>query len=170
MSTKQKSMVNFFKSENDYVFTFLRVILGITIFAHGAQKLLGWWGGYGFEGTMGFMTQALGIPALFAFLAIVFEFFGGIALIIGLGTRLNAFAIGMIMLVAIFTVHLQHGFFLGGTEGSGIEFNLALLAISVAIMFKGAGAFGLDSLIANKLNNNYTIKHKEFGNELQSAS
>jgi putative oxidoreductase len=85
--------------------TILRLALGIVFFAHGAQKMLGWFGGYGFSATMGFFTGAMHIPAPLAFLAIAAEFFGGIGLILGFLTRIAAFGIAMIMLVAIATVH-----------------------------------------------------------------
>src|SRR6202790_3287123 len=90
----------------------LRVVLGVVFFAHGAQKMLGWFGGYGFSGTMGFFTGTLHIPAPFAFLAIVAEFFGGLGLILGFLTRIAAFGIAVNMLVAIVTVHNAFGFFM----------------------------------------------------------
>src|SRR5579871_7062163 len=90
----------------DVVPTVLRIILGVVFFAHGAQKLLGWFGGYGFTGTMGFFTHTMHIPAPLAFLAIVAEFFGGIGIILGFLTRIAAFGIAVNMLVAIAMVHL----------------------------------------------------------------
>src|SRR4029077_10427849 len=90
----------------------LRVVLGVVFFAHGAQKLLGWFGGYGFSGTMGFFTGAMHIPAPFAFLAIAAEFFGGLGLILGFLTRISAFGIAANMVVAIGLVHSGFGFFM----------------------------------------------------------
>src|SRR5215467_7645182 len=93
----------------------LRLALGVVFFAHGAQKMLGWFGGYGFSGTMGFFTGPMHIPALFAFLAIAAEFFGGLGLILGFLTRIAAFGIAVNMLVAIVTVHGAFGFFMSWT-------------------------------------------------------
>lgn len=129
----------------------LRLTLGAVFFAHGAQKMLGWFGGYGFAGTMGFFTGALHIPATFAFLAIAAEFFGGLGLILGLLTRVAAFGIAANMLVAIVMVHGVNGFFMnwtGAQKGEGIEYHLLALAITVFLMVRGAGAFSLDRAIA----------------------
>src|SRR5580704_816489 len=127
-------------TENSPAIAILRLVLGFLFFAHGAQKMLGWFGGYGFTGTMGFFTNNLHIPALFAFLAIAAEFFGGIGLILGLLTRVAAFGITVNMLVAIFTVHLQFGLFAnwsGAQKGEGIEYHLLVLAITTFLMIKG---------------------------------
>jgi len=99
------------QTDPSWVLTILRVVLGVVMFAHGAQKMLGWFGGYGFSGTMGFFTKSMRIPAPFAFLAICAEFFGGLGLILGLLTRIAAFGVGVNMLVAVATVHWQHGLF-----------------------------------------------------------
>src|SRR5258705_13722766 len=99
-------------TENSAAITVLRLVVGIVFFAHGAQKMLGWFGGYGFTGTMGFFTGAMHIPAVFAFLAIVAEFFGGLGLIFGLLTRVAAFGIFCNMVVAVALVHGQFGFFM----------------------------------------------------------
>ncbi|HTS67744.1 MAG TPA: DoxX family protein [Terriglobia bacterium] len=139
------------QTPDDRAATVVRLVLGIVFFAHGAQKMLGWFGGYGFKGTMGFFTQAMHIPAVFAFLAIAAEFFGGLGLIIGLLTRLAAFGIAVNMLVAIFMVHLPNGFFMnwaGQQKGEGVEYHLLVLAMTVALMIRGAGAFSLDRAIS----------------------
>jgi putative oxidoreductase len=127
--------------------TILRAVLGIVFFAHGAQKMFGWFGGYGFTGTMGFFTGAMHIPAFLAFLAIAAEFFGGLGLISGLFTRVAAFGIAVNMLVAIVMVHGQFGFFAnwsGTQKGEGYEYHLLALAMCVFLMIRGAGAFSLD--------------------------
>src|SRR6476661_10545216 len=98
-------------TNDDAAITILRLVLGIVFFAHGAQKMLGWFGGYGFTGTMGFFTGAMHIPAVFAFLAIAAEFFGGLGLIFGFLTRIAAFGITVNMLVAIAGVPRGFGFF-----------------------------------------------------------
>src|SRR5262250_3618638 len=87
----------------------LRLVLGVVFFAHGAQKMLGWFGGYGFSGTMGYFTGTAHIPAVFAFLAIAAEFFGGLGLIFGFLTRIAAFGILSNMIVAVAMVHGQFG-------------------------------------------------------------
>lgn len=125
----------------------LRLVLGIVFFAHGAQKMLGWFGGFGFSGTMGFFTGMMHIPAALAFLAIAAEFFGGIGLILGFLTRIAAFGIGVNMLVAIMMVHHVFGFFMnwsGAQKGEGIEFHLLVLAMVAFLMIRGAGAFSID--------------------------
>jgi len=127
--------------------TILRVVLGIVFFAHGAQKMLGWFGGYGFTGTMGFFTGTMHLPAVFAFLAIAAEFFGGLGLIFGLLTRVAAFGIAVNMLVAVVLVHGQFGFFAnwsGAQKGEGYEFHLLALAMCAFLLIKGAGAISAD--------------------------
>src|SRR5580698_2575290 len=140
-------------TDNDFATAIVRLVLGVIFFAHGAQKMLGWFGGYGFTGTMGFFTQTMHIPAPFAFLAIAAEFFGGLGLIVGLLTRVAAFGITVNMLVAIFTVHLANGFFMNWTgqqKGEGFEYHLLVLAMTVALMIRGAGAFSIDRAISEK--------------------
>jgi putative oxidoreductase len=122
----------------------------VVFFAHGAQKMLGWFGGYGFHGTMGFFAH-LGIPAPVAFLIICTEFFGGLGLIVGLLTRIAALGIGGLMIGAIFMVHLPNGFFMnwaGTQKGEGIEYHLLVLAMAATLLLRGAGAFSADRAIA----------------------
>ena len=131
----------------------LRVALGAVFFPHGAQKVLGWWGGHGFAGTMGFLTGTLHIPALFAFLAIAAEFAGALGLIIGLGTRVAAFGIASVMAVAI-TMHAQYGFFMnwfGNQQGEGIEYHLLALAIALALILRGGGKWSADAVLVQKM-------------------
>jgi putative oxidoreductase len=131
---------------NDVALTILRVVLGTVFFAHGAQKMLGWFGGFGFHGTMGFFTN-MGMPAPLAFLIICTEFFGGLGLIVGLLTRIASFGIACLMVGAIFMVHLQNGFFMnwmGNQKGEGFEYHLLVLAMAAALLLRGGGAFSLD--------------------------
>jgi putative oxidoreductase len=135
----------------DPVITILRLVLGVIFFAHGAQKTLGWFGGYGFSGTMGFFTHAMHIPAPLAFLAICAEFLGSIGLILGLLGRIAAFGITCNMLVAVAMVHWQFGFFVnwaGDQKGEGFEYHFLALAIALAIMIKGSGAFSIDRALS----------------------
>lgn len=126
----------------------LRLAAGIIFMAHGAQKLFGVWGGFGFSGTIENFSAGLGIPAGFTVLAMVTEFFGGIALIIGLMTRLASLGLAIVMLTAIFTVHLPWGFFLNWYltpgVGHGMEMNLALLGGLLVLFFGGAGRLSID--------------------------
>jgi putative oxidoreductase len=124
----------------------LRLTLGAVFFAHGAQKVLGWWGGHGFSATMNGFEHS-GIPAVFAFLAIMAEFCGGIGLILGLLGRVAAFGIACNMVVAIVRVHAVNGFFMnwtGGQKGEGFEYHLLALAVTVAIMIMGSGEWSVD--------------------------
>lgn len=129
----------------------LRLALGVVFFAHGAQKMLGWFGGYGFTGTMGFFTETMHIPAAFAFLAILAEFFGGLGLILGFLTRIAAFGIAATMVVAVALVHSSVGFFMnwaGTQKGEGFEYHLLAIATATFLMARGAGAYSVDRAIA----------------------
>ncbi len=141
-----------FQTDNDYTLAVLRVILGIVFFAHGAQKALGWFGGPGFSGTMNFFQQA-GIPAPLAVLAIAAEFLGGLGLLVGFLARVAALGIITNMVVAILTVHSQVGLFMnwsGDQKGEGFEFHLLAIALGLAVLVKGAGAFSIDRLLAHR--------------------
>jgi putative oxidoreductase len=143
-------------TDNDASITVLRLVLGVIFFAHGAQKMLGWFGGYGFAGTMGFFTGMMHIPAVFAFLAIAAEFFGGLGLIFGLFTRVAAFGVFFNMLVAVAMVHHQFGFFMnwtGAQKGEGYEYHLLILATTVFLMIRGAGAASVDRLLSSPAKN-----------------
>lgn len=125
----------------------LRLALGIVFFAHGAQKMLGWFGGPGFAGTMGGFANYMHIPAPLAFLAICAEFFGGLGLLFGFLTRVAAGGIAVNMLVATAMLHRQFGFFMNWTgtqKGEGFEYHLLVLAITAFLMIRGAGAFSVD--------------------------
>jgi putative oxidoreductase len=137
-------------TSNDPTLAILRVALGLIFFAHGAQKMLGWFGGYGFTGTMGFFEQ-MGIPALFAFLAIAAEFFGGLGLLLGFLGPIAAFGVLVNMIVAILMVHRHFGFFMnwaGNQKGEGFEFHLLAIAMLLAVVIRGSGALSLDHLLS----------------------
>ena len=143
-----------FQTDLSIVPTILRIVLGVVIFPHGAQKLLGWFGGYGYAGTMQFFTQNMKIPAVFALLAIVAEFFGALGLILGVGTRIAALGIGAVMIVAVFTSHVGHGFFMnwaGSQKGEGFEFHILAAGIALVLLFAGGGRFSIDRLIGSGL-------------------
>ncbi len=144
-----------FHTENDISSLVLRVLLGIVFYPHGVQKVFGWYGGHGFSGTMNFFTENLGIPALFAFLAIMAEFLGALGLMIGFLTRIAAFGIASVMVVAMFMLHTQHGFFMnwmGNQQGEGFEYHLLAIAIAMALMIKGGGLWSVDRVISEKMN------------------
>ena len=125
----------------------LRLVLGVVFFAHGAQKVFGWFGGWGYSATMSFFTGMMHIPAPLAFLAIAAEFFGGLGLLIGFLTRVSAFGIAVNMVVAILTVHRSFGLFMnwsGAQKGEGFEYHLLAIAMCVFLMIRGAGAFSVD--------------------------
>lgn len=126
-----------------------RLTLAVVLFPHGAQKVFGWFGGFGFAGTMDYFTGTLGIPYAFGLLAIIAEFAGPLALVAGVLTRVAAFGVGVTMTVAMWTVHLQHGFFMNwfGTQaGEGIEFFLLAVGLSIALLLSGGGAYSIDHL------------------------
>ena len=127
----------------------LRIPVGIIFAAHGAQKLFGWFGGYGLEGTGKWMAS-IGIEPgmLMAALAGGAEFFGGLALLLGLLVRPAAAILGFTMLVAIFSVHIGNGLFM---SNNGIEFGLALLAATVSLGISGAGRASIDAVLAERL-------------------
>jgi putative oxidoreductase len=138
-------------TSNDVSLTALRVIAGIVFFAHGAQKMLGWFGGYGFHGTMGFFTHEMHLPAVLAFLAICAEFFGGLGLIVGFLTRIAAFGVLCNMVAAILLVHHNYGFFMnwgGDQKGEGFEYHLLAIAVMLAIIIKGAGVYSVDYMLS----------------------
>ena len=142
-----------FQTADDKVLTLIRLVLGVIFFAHGAQKMLGWFGGYGFKGTMGFFTHQMGIPAPIAFLAICAEFFGGLGLIVGFLGRIAAFGIICNMLVAVAMVHAQNGLFMnwaGNQKGEGFEYHLLAIAIGLVILIKGSGALSVDQFLSEK--------------------
>jgi putative oxidoreductase len=137
------------ETPNDPLLTALRLVLGIIFLAHGAQLTLGLFGGYGFAGTMDFFTTVMHIPAPLALVAIVAEFAGGIALILGLAGRLAALSITVNMLVAIAMVHARYGLFMnwfGAQRGEGFEYHLLAIAVALPIIVRGSGAVSLDRL------------------------
>jgi putative oxidoreductase len=139
-------------TSDDWTLTLLRLVMGVIFFAHGAQKTFGWFGGYGFSGTMGFFTQMMHIPAPFAFLAICAEFLGGVGLILGALGRIAAFGIACNMAVAVLMVHHNFGLFMnwsGQQKGEGFEFHLLAIAIAVVLMARGSGAFSVDRALTS---------------------
>lgn len=134
-------------TDNSFTSLALRVPAGVIFVAHGAQKLFGSFGGYGLEGTGQWMASIGLEPGyLMALAAGSAEFFGGLALLIGLLTRPAAFMLAVTMLAAIISVHLPNGLFM---SNNGYEFGLALLSISVALVFNGGGKWSLDRKLSD---------------------
>src|SRR5262245_18188323 len=143
-----------FRTDQSIIPTILRITLGVVMFPHGAQKLLGWFGGFGFSATMAFFTQNAKIPAFLAFLVIVAESFGALGLIFGVATRVAAFGIGVVMVVAATTVHLANGFFMnwaGSQAGEGFEYHILAAGIALALVIAGGGRYSIDRKIGNAL-------------------
>ncbi|MFO0775162.1 MAG: DoxX family protein [Nitrospiraceae bacterium] len=146
-------MHQMFSTDDSVAPLMLRVGLGSVMFAHGAQKLLGWFGGNGFDGTMGFFTGALGLPWIIGFLVIVGESFGAVGLMAGCLTRFTAASFIVIMLGAI-PQHWAQGFFMnwfGHQQGEGFEFHMLVIAMSLALLVTGGGKWSVDGAIARQL-------------------
>ena len=138
---------------NDPVLTVARLILALVIFPHGAQKVLGWFGGYGYAGTMGYFTGTMGLPWVVAFLVLAIEFGGAILLALGLLGRASALGIIAVMAGAVTTVHLKFGFFMnwnGNQGGEGFEYHLLAIALALVVLVRGSGALSLDRLLARR--------------------
>ena len=129
----------------------VRVVLGIIFFAHGGQKVFGWFGGPGLRGLISYFKQSLGVPAPLTVLAALTEFFGGLAMIVGLLVRPAAVGLIVVLVVGTATVHWRNGFFLNWSlepgKGHGYEMNLALIGMALAVLVGGGGALSIDWLI-----------------------
>ena len=142
------------RTSRDEATAVLRIVLRMVFLAHGAQLLLGWFGGPGLEGAIGYFTGMLGSPWFVAVLAILAQFFGGLGLIVGFLGRIAAGGIALVMVGAIVTVHAQVGFFMnwfGNKAGEGFEYHLLALGLGLVLMVKGAGKLSIDNLIAQGL-------------------
>ncbi len=141
-----------FQTSDNFSYWIPRIILGLVILPHGAQKLLGWFGGFGFTNTMTYFTQTAGLPWIIAFLVIMGESFGALGLIFGFLTRLSAFGLICIMLGAIITVHSPNGFFMnwfGKQAGEGFEYHLLVIGICIPLLISGGGKYSVDGLLFN---------------------
>ena len=131
----------------------LRILLGLVIFPHGAQKLLGWFGGFGFSGTMDYFTETVGLPWILGFLVIVLESIGAIVLLAGIGTRIIAFSYILLVLGIIFTSHIQYGFFMnwfGNQAGEGYEYFILWIGMAVTLLITGGGKYSIDKTLIVK--------------------
>ena len=142
------------RTADDRVASVLRGTLALVIFPHGAQKLLAWFGGTGYNDAMAHLTGQYGLPGLVAFLVIVIEFFGPLALALGLLSRIAAAGIGMVMIGAALTTHLPHGFFMnwfGDQAGEGFEYHLLAVGLAIAVIAHGSGALSVDRALMREL-------------------
>lgn len=130
-----------------------RAALGVVMFPHGAQKLLGWFGGYGWTGTMGFLTAKVGLPAPVASLVILIESLGSLALVAGFAGRVMAAGVAAVMIGAVATVHLANGFFMnwaGSQAGEGFEYHILAIALALVVMIGGSGAASVDRALTTE--------------------
>jgi putative oxidoreductase len=147
-------MRTLFQTDEAWSSLILRVMLGIVMLPHGTQKLLGWFGGFGFAGTMGMFTDKMHLPAVIAFLIIIGESLGSFGMILGFLTRFTAAGYVLIMLGAITMVHWPNGFFMnwfGKQAGEGFEYHLLVIGMSLALLLAGGGKWSVDGAIAKKL-------------------
>lgn len=136
-----------FRTGSSASFLFLRLALGIVMFPHGAQKVLGWYGGPGYEKTIEIFTTNMHFPLLLVILLMTAEFAGSLFIIIGFLTRVWALAIGTSMSVCAYMNHLQHGFFMnwfGNQKGEGFEFHILVVGIALALVIGGSGPLSVD--------------------------
>jgi putative oxidoreductase len=141
-----------------------RLALGIVLFAHGAQKLFGWFGGYGFNGTMGFLTGSVGLPYIIALLVILIEFFGALFLIAGFATRIAALGIIGNFIGVVLSTHVNNGFFMNwaaqANKGEGLEYFILLFGLALIALISGGGKASIDAAIAGS--NKTDISKKAF--------
>ncbi|UCF89562.1 MAG: DoxX family protein [bacterium] len=142
----------FFSTQDSVALLVVRVMLGVVMWPHGAQKALGLFGGGGFAATMKGMSQGMGIPSFLVFLVITSEFLGSLGLVLGVATRLCALGTFSVMLGAIFMVHLPNGFFMnwfGNQAGEGFEYHLLAVGMAFALMIAGGGRWAVDRFISD---------------------
>ena len=143
-------MKKIFETNESWAPLVLRVFLTLVIFPHGVQKLLGWFGGFGFSGTMSFFTDTMDFPWLLGLFIILLESVGAIILLAGLGTRILALFFAILGLGIVLSSHIQHGFFMnwfGNQSGEGYEYFLLWLGIAGALILTGGGKYSLDMLL-----------------------
>jgi len=139
-----------FQTNDKFSYWVPRIILGCVMLPHGAQKLFGWFGGFGFTNTMTYFTQTAGLPWIIAFLIIMGESLGSLGLVVGFFTRLSALGLICIMVGAIITVHIPNGFFMnwfGKQAGEGFEYHLLVIGMSIPLLINGGGKYSVDVLI-----------------------
>lgn len=139
-----------FTTNNDWTGLVTRLSIALVLFPHGAQKMLGWFGGYGFTGTMEFFTETVHLPWIIGFLVIVIEFVGALSLVAGFASRIWSALTIVLMLGIIVTSHLDNGFFMnwfGNQKGEGYEFHLLVIGLAFATLLNGSGKYSIDGKI-----------------------
>lgn len=142
-----------FNTNNDITGLITRLTLGLILFPHGAQKMLGLFGGYGFSGTMGFLTDNMHLPWIIGFLVIIIEFIGSLSLIAGFASRIWSALITILFIGIILTSHLDNGFFMnwfGNQKGEGYEYHLLIIGLSLTVIINGSGKYSVDKIISQK--------------------
>jgi putative oxidoreductase len=137
-------------SESDLISLFLRIVLAIEIFPHGMAKLVGWYGGDGFEQTMKYFTDVVGLPYPLSFIIIIVESFGTLLLVTGLGVRIISALLAFIMMGAVLLEHGKFGFLMnwsGQQQGEGFQFHLLIFSIAICLLAKGAGKWSFDAAL-----------------------
>lgn len=141
-------------NDSNWAALFARLAIAIAIFPHGAQKLLGWFGGGGFDGTMAYMTQGVGLPWIIGFLVIIIEFFGSLLLFVGLVTRIAVFCVAINFIGVLFSSIIHNGFFMNwgmqGGKGEGLEYFILLFGLIIVSLINGGGKASLDAALFNK--------------------
>ena len=150
-------MKNLFKTNNNnWSALIARLALALVVFPHGAQKLFGWFGGYGFQGTMGYLTTQVGLPSFVALLVILIESVAALMVLLGLGTRIAALGIfGLFAIIAV-QYHSSNGFFmnwLGNQKGEGLEYFIILLGLALTLIITGGGKASADAALIPVKNN-----------------
>jgi putative oxidoreductase len=148
----ERNMKKIFETNNSYSWLLLRVTLGFVMGAHGVQKAFGWFGGFGWDNTVGYFVS-VGVPAVMGGLIILIETVGAVFLIIGFAGRINAALMAIVMAGAFFIDHLPNGFYMnwfGATRGEGYEFDILFWAIAAVIAINGSGALSVDRIIQKK--------------------
>ena len=139
-----------FSTNNNFTGLITRLTLGLILFPHGAQKMLGIFGGYGFNGTMGYFTGTLHLPWIIGFLVIIIEFVGAFSFIAGFASRIWSASTIILFIGIIFTSHFDNGFFMnwfGNQKGEGYEYHLLIIGLSLATLVNGSGKYSADNLI-----------------------
>lgn len=142
-----------FKTTDNLNWLLLRVALGVVMLGHGLQKSLGWFGGFGWDGSMKYFTEFVGLPSVLAAFIILIESAGAILLILGTGGRIMAALMGIVIIGALIVDHSAHGFFmnwLNTQKGEGIEFDILFLSIATVLSFSGSGKFSIDRWLYKK--------------------
>ena len=141
-------------NNNDATLLLVRVLLGSVMLAHGLQKTFGWFGGFGWSNSINYFTGTVGLPSILAAFIILIESIGAILLIAGIGARINAFLMIVVILGAFFIAHLPNGFYMnwfGNHKGEGFEFDILFWAIGILIVVKGAGRWSVDGWLQRRL-------------------